>query len=877
MTAHRPEPPAPFIARPQVSAFLDAVPDTPVNLMVAPAGTGKTAAAAAWTVQRPDSPPVTWVRLGSSGTGARLPEEPTRPGPGPAPIVVVDDAQTLDRHAVAVLARLLRRSPDTQRLLFLSRTELAFIPVELAVAGRVNTLGFPELRFQDSEAAALVRAHHPGASEQQVQAVLEHSAGWAAALVLGARSLHGHTESPVLAGPAPRPILDYLSSEVFETFPSALRQVLTAVCQETDVTEEDAIVLSGVPEAPDLLAATAADGLMVTTCRNAAAPGGRLWRLHPLLGEVLRRRTAPDGPDWSIVSSAHDRAARHHARAGNAAPAVQHAAMAGDLVLQLEMLQEFALELLVRGQRSLVRASLALVPPELRESSRHLQALDALNLREEQLYDAAKRTADRALSPSGSEDGPAGSPDVRNLEVDLAILDVWEAHCGWRPPGRALDRAALALHCHHDEHVPDDDASIGHDTTGVSPLRSAWLMLDLAVLEIWTDDLPSAGVHLEAAARYADGVGIARLTNAVLSVRASLHLARGAYQTAARSADGCLRLHAESGQLEDTISTRAHLVRGWGRFHALDLDGAASDLADFTTHPHDPFDPLLQMYARLLEANLLTAGGEMDEARRVLDGDAEVAGRFPAFLRRHMSFAQFRAAGFMGDLAAMETQARNLRRAGFDLDADLADAIIRGLNGDERQAVRELDRLLADPEPPSSDGTVELPRVTAASAAVSRVAFLQRIDTPATVDRATSLVPDMLTRIAPQKLLWLLSTGQLITPTFTRLLDAEVARAGGHPFATEAREALRRHPRPYPDQTPHETGGHSEGIDRHQLTDRELDMLRALTDGGSNVAIARAFFISENTVKTHLSAVYRKLGVTSRREALDTARREGLL
>ena len=140
MTPGRPEPPELFIARPQVSAFLDAVPHTPVSVMVAPAGTGKTAAAAAWTAQRPDRQPVTWLHVGSPTAGpTRLPVTDTDHGPGPPTVVVVDDAHTLDRDAVAQLTRLLRRSPETQRLLFLSRTELAFIPVELALSGHVNT------------------------------------------------------------------------------------------------------------------------------------------------------------------------------------------------------------------------------------------------------------------------------------------------------------------------------------------------------------------------------------------------------------------------------------------------------------------------------------------------------------------------------------------------------------------------------------------------------------------------------------------------------------------------------------------------------------------------------------------------------------------
>ena len=87
-------------------------------------------------------------------------------------------------------------------------------------------------------------------------------------------------------------MLDYLSDEVIDTFAPALKQVLTAICQEIEVTAEDAVILSGEPEAPNLLAAAAADGLMVTGYRSDAAPGGRVWRLHPLLVEVMRQGRA---------------------------------------------------------------------------------------------------------------------------------------------------------------------------------------------------------------------------------------------------------------------------------------------------------------------------------------------------------------------------------------------------------------------------------------------------------------------------------------------------------------------------------------------------------------------------------------------------------
>jgi DNA-binding NarL/FixJ family response regulator len=56
------------------------------------------------------------------------------------------------------------------------------------------------------------------------------------------------------------------------------------------------------------------------------------------------------------------------------------------------------------------------------------------------------------------------------------------------------------------------------------------------------------------------------------------------------------------------------------------------------------------------------------------------------------------------------------------------------------------------------------------------------------------------------------------------------------------------------------------------LTDREHDVLRCLGDGMSNAAIARELFIGETTVKTHVSRVLTKLGVTSRVQAAILAR-----
>ena len=61
------------------------------------------------------------------------------------------------------------------------------------------------------------------------------------------------------------------------------------------------------------------------------------------------------------------------------------------------------------------------------------------------------------------------------------------------------------------------------------------------------------------------------------------------------------------------------------------------------------------------------------------------------------------------------------------------------------------------------------------------------------------------------------------------------------------------------------------------LTPRERDVLQQLGTGESNKTIARRLDISEATVRAHMTAIFRALGVASRTQAVLEARRRGLL
>ena len=71
----------------------------------------------------------------------------------------------------------------------------------------------------------------------------------------------------------------------------------------------------------------------------------------------------------------------------------------------------------------------------------------------------------------------------------------------------------------------------------------------------------------------------------------------------------------------------------------------------------------------------------------------------------------------------------------------------------------------------------------------------------------------------------------------------------------------------------HDTDAATAGAD---LTGREVDLLKALALGLPNRRIAKEFWITEQTVKFHLTNIYRKLGVANRTEAVRYAYTHGI-
>jgi DNA-binding NarL/FixJ family response regulator len=69
----------------------------------------------------------------------------------------------------------------------------------------------------------------------------------------------------------------------------------------------------------------------------------------------------------------------------------------------------------------------------------------------------------------------------------------------------------------------------------------------------------------------------------------------------------------------------------------------------------------------------------------------------------------------------------------------------------------------------------------------------------------------------------------------------------------------------------------AEHLSDEQLTSRELDVLRHVTEGSRNRDIAERLFVSEHTVKIHIKHILEKLGASDRTHAIAIAARRGFI
>ena len=187
-----------FIRRERLDVLLDEATRRPLTLLVAPAGTGKTATLAYWA-RRSGAPRARWLD-GRSLDALHLGAELVRAAHGVgvvgaevsdsdvvaalrasrrAPdVVVVDDAHLAGVDSWSLLNAVLDQVPDRIRVVLTSRRDVALPLVALALRDEVTVLRSDVLRFSPGEARDLVAAHAPAADDQDLDTLLRSAQGW---------------------------------------------------------------------------------------------------------------------------------------------------------------------------------------------------------------------------------------------------------------------------------------------------------------------------------------------------------------------------------------------------------------------------------------------------------------------------------------------------------------------------------------------------------------------------------------------------------------------------------------------------------------------------------------------------------------------------
>jgi LuxR family transcriptional regulator, maltose regulon positive regulatory protein len=870
--------PETWVERAHLMARLDDALRLPLTLLVAPAGAGKTVTMARWALTRADAP-VRW-RAGRRIRAARgLAEElvdAARARPLAAPsaaesaedlaeavadrlqgcraqeIVVVDDAHRLPRDCYVLLDALLGRCPEALRLVLLSRWDPPLQLLAPAVRGHLSVVGGDQLRLSGVEARALLVRRVGGSPRGRLDTLVGLARGWAAVLVLAAESLRaGATDGPdAWEGAAARGfgLADLLATEVYDSLDEQQRHVLLCVSGQDGVTLPEACRLSGDPSAATVLHDLAAIGLLVD--REPPTPesaGAAVYRLHPLLVEVLRRRFHLGGPELPRVRAALLEAARLDVVHGRSAPALRRMLWVHAFEEAAALVEAEGLALVAAGHGHLLGELADAAPALVARRARTWLPL-AVHARRRGDHPGTQHWSEQVLRLS-AEQWPTGGP-----------LDGYD---------RAVARLLMAGTGGDDVESAVEDATelVALRPVPLSYARRALLLVELGAAETWLGRLEAATEHLTTAVAMCRDAGYPHALADALSLLGLVELMRGRPLAALAAAQEALTEVSATPQA--VARWRGDLVVALARRDTLPEAAAPTRDTVPWPEPGQEADPASRVFHRIRAARHAAQQGD---GRPELDQGSRVPLPPSRHLAVRLDLERVASAVATGDVVGIRALQEHLARLGADAESACLGAVLADMDADLARA----DRLLA----PVVEGVLR--PVCDFELSVVLVLAAQVADARGDRDRADRLLLRVVRTTAPQRyavpFLGWSCRGTAVPVLLARLRDLEDSA-----WAAELRVALEvapagRHERPAPAvrrQPPVPARPRTPA--RTVLTRREQDVLFELSHGSSYADIAETLIVTENTVKTHVSSLYAKLGARRRSHALRTARERGLI
>jgi LuxR family transcriptional regulator, maltose regulon positive regulatory protein len=754
--------------------------------------------------------------------------------------LVIDDVHELrSSEALRQLELLLMRAPDELRFVLSGRHDLQLGLHRLRLDAGLTELRAEDLRFSVDEARALFEAAGVKLSESALASLVDRTEGWAAGLRLAALSLAGHPDPERLAAEfsgSERTVAEYLVAEVLDRQSEEVSRLLLRTSVLERVSGPLADALSRTSGGERILHGLEAAGAFVVSLDAQ----GKWFRYHHLFADLLQlelRRTAPDE-----VAPLHNAAAEWYAEHGDPVAAIRHAQMAENWRAAARLLSDHCFGLYLDGQAATAHELLARFPPGAVANDAELAAVAAAD----ELDRGSLEEAERYLALATREPGSVLAERRERFQVMLALLRLSLARqrgnlsAVVEEAQRLLARVGTA-----------DAAQLGFG----SDLR-ALALISLGIAEIWSARAEDGERHVE------EGVALARrIDRTYLEI---LGLLRFAVVAAMPSLTLAARRSMEAIEL-----ARQH---GWSEQPILGVAYALVSGAMVGQGRLEEAEPWLARAERTLRAEVEPAVGIMlHGSRGLLD---LVRGRDADALRAFRAARPLTELLLTPSVVALRWEALSLQTRVRLGEVEAVESALAELDEQDREAgeMRISLAVLRLAQDDAQAATVALAPVLDGSASSTMpssviAAFLLEAiarDALGDAEAAERALERSLELAEPDALVW-----PFLVHRAPELLEHHRGRRTAHAALVSDILDLLAGARP-------SRRGEQERL-REPLTESEIRILRYLPTNLSQPEIAGELDLSVNTINTHITHLYAKLGAHRRREAVEQARAYGLL
>jgi LuxR family maltose regulon positive regulatory protein len=404
------------------------------------------------------------------------------------------------------------------------------------------------------------------------------------------------------------------------------------------------------------------------------------------------------------------------------------------------------------------------------------------------------------------------------------------------------------------------------------------VLLEVGVAENWLGLLPAAEEHLTRAVLLCRAEGLGAATAKALSHLAITQFMLGREQACHTLAEESLALAEQHQRTPASARARAELARMLVWFETFPLSptpepdpAAPGDPASWQPPqlPQHLDDLTAEFWRRLMQARLALLAGSVPDSLSALESLSPLQ-RLPQHLRVCALMEQAGLSVITGNRTALRALADALGECGAEGERLWVLGAAEDVDGDLRKAATLYQRAAAGSR-----------RAQPPTRAVALTCAAQLCDYLGETETAHDLVVQAVDATASRRLgSPFLGWSRHGTRIGQVLAGAKALDGSG--WGVELRKACAELPglsamfAPVV-ATEHELAAVSETHHAPSLSPRELEVLRELARGSTYSDAAANLFVSENTVKTHVSSLYTKLSVGRRSEALAVARKLHLI